>query len=99
MLEPVCYFTFSGQGYALTATEVAVRNKMQTNAGVKTFRSVLTDLTHKNLPLSMFIDQTTEITNQLGLNEWNGSTTARVMDSNIISYLGVGLVIFPKKVV
>lgn len=112
LLEPVCYFSFSGQGYALTATEVAELNRLQTNAGVKTIRSVLLSVSHKNLPLSIFLDGAigypayddnhevvfVDPLTSLDLNVWSGTTTSTVVDNDIIEYLGVGLVIFPPEI-
>lgn len=94
LLEPVGYFYFEGETYALTATEVAILNQMQTNAGVTTFRSKLTSFTHQNLPLAMFLDEDTTAGQNLGLNVWRGTTSGRVNDSDIINNLGNALVIY-----
>lgn len=85
LLEPIAYFTFSGVRVAMTATEAALYDE-QIGGGL---RSKMASLTHKNLPLSMFLD-----TSDLGYPAWTGSRDERVSDSTIISSLGLGIVRF-----
>lgn len=49
----------------------------------------MTSLTHKNLPLSMFLEFS-----DLGISAWGGSTTGTQNNSDIINTLGVGIVWF-----
>lgn len=88
MIEPLAYVTYNGVRYAMTATETALYNQ-QTNGNVRRY---LVDLTHKNLPLAMFLEK-----DDLGYKAWSGATDARMTDSDIINYLGMGLVTFKEK--
>ena len=88
MIEPVIYITYNGTRCALTATEMALYNQ-QTNGDMKRY---FADLSHKNLPLAMFLEE-----DDLGYRAWSGSTNSRMTDSDIINYLGVGIVSFKEK--
>lgn len=46
-------------------------------------------LSHKNLPLAMFLEK-----DDLGYTAWTGSKNSYMTDSDIIQYLGVGIVSF-----
>ncbi|MEN3006001.1 hypothetical protein [Dehalobacterium formicoaceticum] len=83
LLEPIAYFTFNGAKVCMTATEAAMYD-MQLDGGL---RSKMASLTHKNLPLAMFLE-----VSDLGYPAWNGSTDARVNNDQIISSLGLGIV-------
>lgn len=85
LLEPIAYLTFHGVRYAMTATEAALYDEQLGG----TLRSVMASLTHKNLPLSMFLDMP-----DLGYPAWTGSRDERVSDSTILSSLGLGIVRF-----
>lgn len=85
LLEPIAYLTFNGVRYAMTATEAALFDQVRGSE----LRSKMVSLTHKNLPLSMFLD-----TPDLGYPAWTGSRDERVSDSTIISSLGLGIVRF-----
>lgn len=85
LLEPIAYFTFDGVRYAMTATEAALFDQLRGGE----LRSNMASLTHKNLPLSMFLD-----TADLGYPAWTGSRDTGVSDSTIISSLGLGIVRF-----
>jgi hypothetical protein len=85
LLEPVAYMTFGGIKYAMTATEAALYDQ-QLDGGL---RSKMVSLSHKNLPLAMFLE-----TSDLGYPAWNGSTTTAASDTDIISSLGLGIVRF-----
>ena len=65
-LSSSAYFKYGGILYAMTATEAAVYNKQAGND----LRSKMLSLTHKNLPLSMFLE-----TADLGFPAWGGPTT------------------------
>lgn len=83
MLEPIMYITYDGVRTAMTATEAALYN-MQTNGDLI---NKFGPLSHKNLPLSMFLEK-----DDLGYTAWAGSTDSKATDSDIIRYLGVGIV-------
>lgn len=88
MIEPIMYITYNGVRTAMTATEAALYN-IQTGGDLL---NKFAPLSHKNLPLAMFLEE-----DDLGYRAWSGSTTARVTDSDIINYLGVGIVSFKEK--
>ncbi len=88
LLEPIAYFTFQGVKIATTATEAALYDQ-QTNG---LLRSWMKSLTHKNLPLAMFLE-----VSDLGYPAWSGSKTTAASDSDIISSLGLGIVRFTDK--
>lgn len=88
MLEPLIYITYNGNRYAMTATEAALYNQ-QTGGGIKRY---FADLSHKNLPLAMFLEH-----DDLGYRAWTGSVSSRMTDSDIINYLGIGLVSFKER--
>lgn len=83
VIEPIAYFTHGGRNYAMTATEAALYNQMSGG----TLRSKMPSLTHQNLPLSIFLE-----TPDLGYPAWNGTTSSKVSDSDILSALGIGIV-------
>lgn len=85
LLEPIAYMTFGGIKYAMTATEAALFDQ-QLNGGL---RSKMVSLSHKNLPLAMFLE-----TPDLGYPAWDGSTTTAASNTDIISSLGLGIVRF-----
>ncbi|AFV02406.1 hypothetical protein DHBDCA_p1377 [Dehalobacter sp. DCA] len=85
LLEPIAYLTFGGIKYAMTATEAAVFDQ-HLNGGL---RSKMVSLSHKNLPLAMFLE-----TSDLGYPAWDGSTTKAASNADIISSLGIGIVRF-----
>ena len=85
LLEPIAYMTFQGIKMAMTATEAALYDQ-QLNGGL---RSKMVSLSHKNLPLAMFLE-----TPDLGYPAWDGSTTTAASDADIISSLGLGIVRF-----
>ncbi|MCQ1530119.1 hypothetical protein [Lutispora saccharofermentans] len=85
LLEPIAYMTFGGIKYAMTATEAALFDQ-QLNSGL---RSKMVSLSHKNLPLAMFLE-----TSDLGYPAWDGSTTTAASNTDIISSLGLGIVRF-----
>ena len=88
MLEPIMYITFNGIRTAMTATEAALYN-MQTGGEMI---NKMGPLSHKNLPLAMFLEK-----DDLGYTAWTGSKNSYMTDSDIIQYLGVGIVSFKEK--
>ncbi|MBR5091671.1 MAG: hypothetical protein IK093_19795 [Ruminiclostridium sp.] len=85
MIEPIVYITYNGTRCAMTATEAALYNLKTGGDLINKFGP----LSHKNLPLAMFLED-----DDLGYRAWAGSTTSRATDSDIINYLGVGIVSF-----
>ena len=85
LVEPIAYFKYGGVMFAMTATEAALYNR-QTGNGL---RSKMVSLSHKNLPLSIFLQ-----TPDLGFPAWSGSTTQAQSDDTIIAELGLGIVRF-----
>ena len=85
LLEPIAYMTFQGMKMAITATEAALYDQ-QLNGGL---RSKMVSLSHKNLPLAMFLE-----TPDLGYPAWSGSRTSAASNADIISSLGIGIVRF-----
>ncbi|WP_326975349.1 hypothetical protein [Caproicibacter sp. BJN0012] len=83
LIEPIAYFHFNGTMYAMTATEAALYDQLA-NGGL---RSKMVSLTHKNLPLSIFLEYP-----DLGFPAWDGSTSSKVSNSEIINKLGLGIV-------
>ena len=85
LLEPVAYFKYNSVMFAMTATEAALYNQVTGNAMYRKMGF----LTHKNLPLSMFLE-----TPDLGFPAWGGSTNSMQGDTTIISSLGLGIIRF-----
>ena len=84
-LEPLAYFTFQGQKVAMTATEAALYDNLLGG----TLRTWMGSLTHKNLPLSMFLE-----TSDLGFTAYSGTTDQKQSNDTIITELGLGVVRF-----
>ena len=85
LLEPIAYFQVGGIMAAMTAHEAALYDQQASGL----LRRYIPSLTHKNLPLSLFLE-----TSDLGFPAWNGSTTQKVSSSQILTSLGVGIVRF-----
>ena len=85
LVEPLAYFTHNGLYYCMTATEAALYDQLSGGA----LRRTMTSLTHKNLPLALFLEY-----DELGLPAWTGNTTGKQANADIISSLGVGIVRF-----
>jgi hypothetical protein len=85
LLEPIAYLTFNGARVAMTATEAALYDELLGGG----LRNKMGSLTHKNLPLAMFLEVA-----DLGYSAWDGSKTSNASDSDIISSLGLGVVRF-----
>ncbi|OLN28989.1 hypothetical protein [Desulfosporosinus metallidurans] len=84
-LEPIAYFTFQGQKVAMTATEAAMYDNLLSGG----LGSKMGSLTHKNLPLSMFLE-----TPDLGFTAYSGATGQNQSNDTIINCLGLGIVRF-----
>lgn len=85
LIEPIAYITFQGVKVAMTATESALYDEQV--GGL--LRSKMVSLSHKNLPLAMFLEVA-----DLGYPAWSGSRTSAASDSDIKSSLGLGVVRF-----
>lgn len=85
MIEPIAYFRFKGDWWAMTATEAGVYNAYVDSR----LRSKMPSLTHQNLPLALFLER-----DDLTMQKWTGTTTGRVNDWDIINSLGVGIITF-----
>ena len=88
LVEPLAYFTHNGLYYCMTATEAALYDQLSGGA----LRRTMTSLTHKNLPLALFLEYS-----DLGLPAWGGNTTGTQANADIISSLGVGIVRFTEQ--
>ncbi|MBZ2175610.1 hypothetical protein K8M07_10220 [Schnuerera sp. xch1] len=88
LLEPIAYYTFQGAMIATTATEAAMYDEKLSGG----LRRKMVSLSHKNLPLSMFLE-----VGDLGYPAWSGSTSKPASNSDIKSYLGLGIVRFKEK--
>lgn len=88
LIEPTAYYKFQGAMIATTATEAALYDQ-QVNG---LLRYWMKSLTHKNLPLAMFLE-----VSDLGYPVWSGSRSDIVSDADIISSLGLGIIRFTDK--
>ncbi|MDD4496028.1 MAG: hypothetical protein PHV32_17090, partial [Eubacteriales bacterium] len=85
LLEPISYFTHNSVKYAFSAHEIALFDNQTSGA----LRKTMTSLTHKNQPLSMFLEYS-----DLGFTAYSGATNKTVSNDTIIAYLGLGIVRF-----
>lgn len=85
IIEPLAAFLYNNTAFVMTATEVALYDQ-QVNGGL---RSKMVSLTHKNLPLAIFLE-----TPDMGYPAWSGSRSQPVSNADIISSLGIGIVRF-----
>ena len=88
LLEPVAYYKFEGVMIATTATEAALYDEQTSGL----LRNKMQHLTHKNLPLAMFLE-----VSDLGYPAWGGSKTSAASNADIKSSLGLGIVRFTEK--
>lgn len=87
-LEPIAYFKHNGVMYAMTAHEAALYDNQ--TGGV--LRRTMTSLTHKNLPLAMYLEYS-----DLGFAAYSGPTNKTCSNDTIIAYLGMGIVRFEEQ--
>ena len=85
VVEPLAYLCYNGQQFAMTATEAALYDQVVNGD----LRKKLGTLTHKNLPLAIFLEEA-----DLGYAAWSGSRTDKASNGDIISSLGIGIVRF-----
>lgn len=88
LLEPLAYYKFEGNMFATTATEAALYDEQTSGL----LRKRMQSLTHKNLPLAMFLE-----VGDLGYPAWGGSKTSAASNADIKSSLGLGIVRFKDK--
>ncbi|MCK9333167.1 MAG: hypothetical protein M0Q19_08315 [Candidatus Cloacimonetes bacterium] len=88
LLEPMAYYTFQGVMIATTATEAAMYDEQLSGL----LRRKMVSLSHKNLPLAMFLE-----VGDLGYPAWSGSTTTPATNADIKSSLGLGIVRFTEQ--
>ena len=81
-LEPIAYFKHNGVMYAMTAHEAALYDNQTGGA----LRRTMTSLTHKNLPLAMYLEYS-----DLGFAAYSGPTNKTCSNDTIIAYLGMGI--------
>lgn len=87
-LEPIAYFKHNGIMYAMTAHEAALYDNQAGGA----LRRTMTSLTHKNLPLAMYLEYS-----DLGFAAYSGATNKTCSNDTIIAYLGMGIVRFEEQ--
>ena len=85
LIEPVAYFLFNGNYFAMSATQAALYDQVLGGG----LRSKMVSLSHKNLPFAMFLEHP-----DLGYAAWSGATNRAVSNDTIISCLGLGIVRF-----
>lgn len=90
LIEPVAYFLFKGNYFAMSAHQAALYDQMLSGG----LRAKMKSLSHKNLPLAMFLERA-----DLGYPAWTGTTTQTVSNDTIISYLGLGVVRFTEGII
>lgn len=88
LLEPFAFYKFEGTLILTTATEAAMYDEILSGLLGRKMRP----LTHKNLPLAMFLEF-----DDLGYRAWSGSTNSNVSTSDIKSSLGIGIISFKDK--
>lgn len=88
LLEPIAYYKFEGVMIATTATEAAMYDEVVSGL----LRSRMVSLSHKNLPLAMFLE-----VGDLGYPAWGGSKTSAASNADIKSSLGLGIVRFTER--
>ena len=88
LLEPIAYFKHNGVMYAMTAHEAALYDNQTGGALHRT----MTSLTHKNLPLAMYLEYS-----DLGFAAYSGPTNKTCSNDTIIAYLGMGIVRFEEQ--
>jgi len=90
LIEPVAYFLFNGNYFAMSAHQAALYDQMLSGG----LRAKMVSLTHKNLPLAMFLERA-----DLGYPAWTGTTSKTVSNDTIINYLGLGVVKFSDEII
>ena len=81
-------YKFEGNMFVTTATEAALYDEVTSGL----LRNRMGSLTHKNLPLAMFLE-----VGDLGYSAWGGSKTSAASNADIKSSLGLGIVRFTEQ--
>jgi len=87
-IEPIAYFRHNGLHYAMTATEAALFDRTANGR----LRNTMGPLTHRNLPLAIFLEDDEFVGSSYQINAWTGSRTANASNTNIIDLLGIGYI-------
>ena len=74
LIEPFAFYKFEGFMVLTTATEAAIYDEQVSGL----LRRRMASLTHKNLPLAMFLE-----VSDLGYPAWGGSTTKTASNADI----------------
>lgn len=85
VIEPIIYFTFNGNYYAMTAHEFAMADNMQGGAMRAKFKTTA----YKNLAYSMFLEYA-----ELGVGAWTKGIEKTATISEMLQYLGIGIIHF-----
>lgn len=85
LLEPIAYYKFEGVMIATTATEAAMYDEQVSGL----LRRRMISLSHKNLPLAMFLEVA-----DLGYPAWSKSRSEAASNADIKAALGLGIVRF-----
>lgn len=88
LLEPLAFYKFEGVMVATTATEAALYDEQTSGL----LRKRMQSLSHKNLPLAMFLEVA-----DLGYPAWGGSRNSAASNADIKSSLGLGVVRFTEQ--
>ena len=88
LLEPFAFYKFEGNMFVTTATEAALYDEVTSGL----LRKRMQSLTHKNLPLAMFLE-----VGDLGYPAWGGNKTKAASNADIKSSLGLGIVRFTEQ--
>ena len=88
LIEPIIYYKFEGVMIATTATEAALYDEQLSGL----LRRKMLRVTHKNLPLSMFLE-----VSDLGYPAWSGGRDAPQTNADIKSSLGLGVIRFTEE--
>lgn len=88
LIEPFAFYKFEGVMVLTTATEAAMYDEIVSGM----LRNRMGSLTHKNLPLAMFLE-----VGDLGYSAWGGSKTSAASNADIKSSLGLGIVRFTEQ--
>jgi hypothetical protein len=89
-IEPIAYFRYQGENYAMTATEAALFDQLTGGA----LTSAMGPLTRQNLPLALFLEEDEFTNSPFRIDEWLGSRNSYASNVDILSQLGIGLIDF-----
>jgi hypothetical protein len=84
LIEPLAFCKYNGTEYVGTAHEYALLDDDKSGAVRK---SVINSVTHRNLPLALFLTE-----DDLGFKAWEGSKTDYMTTAQVKKYGGLGIV-------